>query len=277
MRALAPLMLLLIGGAAAAQRPAPPAQLVQKAHERLLPLQGGRNFRDMGGYRTRDGRQVRWRLLYRSGAMSELTGADYAYLSRLGIRSVCDLRSASERQSAPTVWKGKSDYWTSDLGQGGDMRSLFTGTGQRTPEKMQAAMTNMYRTLPVSQKHAYTHMFKELVAGRVPLVFNCTAGKDRTGVAAALILTALGVPRETVIQDYLLTNELVDLNEALSKGLLASMPPAVIAPVLRADRAYIEATFDELDKRYGSVEAYLRKELGVAPAQLRAMRARLLR
>jgi protein-tyrosine phosphatase len=73
-------------------------------HSRLLPLQGGQNFRDLGGYRTRDSRTVRWGVLFRSGAMNALTPADFAYLGRLGIRTVCDFRSTDERNAAPVQW-----------------------------------------------------------------------------------------------------------------------------------------------------------------------------
>jgi protein-tyrosine phosphatase len=250
--------------------------VVQPGSNRLLPLEGGRNFRDMGGYRTVDGHQVRWGMLFRSGAMSGLTEADYAYLNSLGIRSVRDLRHASERQSAPTVWTGGHDYWTGDLGELGDLRTIVAIDGERTPDTIRGAMIVLYRRLPAVHKMAYAQIFQELVAGRVPLAFNCTAGKDRTGVVAALILTALGVPRETVVEDYLLTNDVVDLLALLSTHKLADMPRELAVPIALADKAYIDALFDTLDRQYGSVEGYLREELGTGPAELQAMRAHLL-
>lgn len=250
----------------------------EAGHVRVLPLQGGRNFRDLGGYATADGHHVRWGLLYRSGEMADLTTADYAYLDRLGIRSVCDLRTREEEAARPTRWQGdrKPDYWTADFGTLGDLRRLFGG--HPTADSIKTAMVGLYRQLPVSHAVGYRHIFQEMAAGRLPLAFNCSAGKDRTGVGAALILAALGVPRATIEQDYALTDRVVDLKAQLTAGPLAKsgMSPDALEALLSADPHYIDAMFDSVEARWGSVDRYLHDELGVTAPQLRAIKANLL-
>ncbi|KTT95243.1 protein tyrosine phosphatase, partial [Sphingomonas yabuuchiae] len=186
-----------------------PAPVAAPADTRVLPLQGGRNFRDLGGYRTADGRTVKWGLLYRSGQMHDLTPADYVTLQKLGIRTVCDFRDTAERTREPTLWpagqrpKVLSDDYALDMSA---MR-LPGDPSTWTHEQVVTAMTATYPKLLDQFNGQYRRMFAELLAGDVPLAFHCTAGKDRTGVAAALLLTALGVPRATIIDDYLLSNE----------------------------------------------------------------------
>jgi len=170
--------------------------------DRGLPLEGGNNFRDLGGYQTAQGRQVVWGTLFRSGSMSGLTDADYALLGTLGIRVISDLRSTNERQREPTRWRG-------------------------------------------------------------------SAGKDRTGIAAALLLTALGVPRSDVVDDYLLSNRYyrrqpVDPEQLdPSTRFLASLSPAVVNILTSVQREFIDASFEAIEARHGSVEHYLEVELGV--------------
>jgi protein-tyrosine phosphatase len=158
--------------------------------ERVLPLQGSHNFRDLGGYETRDGRTVRWGVLYRSAKMSGLTAGDYSYLGSLGIRSVCDLRTNSERAGNANAWvrEARIGYWTRDYEiSGGNVGALFSNPSQLTHARMMQMMTDFYRSFPQEQAPAYREMFRQLVAGQLPLAFNCTAGKDRTGLAAALV------------------------------------------------------------------------------------------
>jgi protein-tyrosine phosphatase len=208
-RASLALLVVTAGAAAVAQPPRPAiAAPTAAAHERLLPLQGGRNFRDLGGYATEDGRHVRWGMLYRSGSMHDLTPADYAALQRRGIRIVCDLRDTRERSAEPVHWPttGAPQVLSDDYAL--DPRDFLPAAPMKdwTAYSARAAMTASYPKMLVQFRNQYRRMFAELLAGHAPLAFNCSAGKDRTGIAAALLLTALGVPRQTVIDDYLLTN-----------------------------------------------------------------------
>lgn len=254
--------------------------------ERLLPLEGGRNFRDLGGYTTPEGQRVKWGQLFRSGTMGDLTPDDYRYLSQLGIRVVCDLRSPPERADEPTdmrAWKGPQykawEYEMADSGLG----ELLSGGA--TPESMRTGMLALYHEIAYEHAPRYREMFRDIATGQLPLAFNCSAGKDRAGTAAALILTALGVEREQIVHDYSLSETYVDYMAEFSGedvdpespyAYLAQLPTDVLAPLLRSDPDYIRATFSVLESRHGSVRAFIEDELGVSQADLTAMRRKLL-
>ncbi len=263
---------------------------------RLLPLEGGRNFRDLGGYETEDGRSVKWGRVFRSGTMHSLTDGDYDYLSDLGIKTVCDFREADERESEPTDWRaGDIEYLTFAAPPGQDdpaSNPMFAAlmTPDSTPDDVAAAMAAGYHEIAMGEVEGYTAMFDKLAAGRVPLAFNCSAGKDRAGTAAALVLTALGVPRETVVHDYSLSDDFVDYMaefmgpEARAEAesgdspyaFLFQLPPEKVAPLMASHPMYIEASFDQLAAEHGSVMAFIQNELGVTDAELSALRDNLL-
>lgn len=263
------------------------ARPANPAHQRVLPLEGGRNFRDLGGYRTKDGRHVKWGMLYRSGSMVGLTAGDYAELERRGIRVVCDFRSTPERKAEPAAWPAAKapvifadDYDLQATMPKMDMRKLST----MTYEQARDGLAGMYPSMLVQFNGQYRRMFAELLAGHAPLAFNCSAGKDRTGIAAALLLTALGVPRATVIDDYLLTNRYLKPQQLLGKASPATAPAdwaKAASPVtkafLLADRAYIQAALDVMDRHAGGAQGYLRDELGLSKADLRKLRGMYLR
>ena len=252
--------------------------------ERLLPLEGGRNFRDLGGYQTADGKRVKWGKLYRSGTMAHLTTNDYEYLGKLGIRVVCDFRSTQERATEPNKWQEVAglDYWSRDYAATfGELRKLLASNP--TGESAKAAMASGYRELPFEQALSYRELFKRLAANEVPLAFNCSAGKDRAGTAAALILSALGVPRDIVVEDYALSDKLVDFRAAYTSGnkdgragAMAQMQPEVVQAVLSSDPDYIRAALDEIESRHGTIEGYLRDVLGIDTEELAAIRRELL-
>ena len=257
---------------------------------RVLPLEGGRNFRDLGGYETADGRRVKWGTVYRSGVMYGLTDADYDYLSDLGIQVVCDLRTAEERSAEPTKWRaGEIDYQTfPDPEEETDANPLVQvfSDPDATPEMVRAMMTELYSGILEQQAPAYTAMFDELANGDLPLAFNCSAGKDRAGVGAALILSALDVPRETVVADYAMSEKVVDyraefeldeIDPESPYAFLAQLPPEMVAPLMASDPAYIEAIFEEIEGEHGSAVAFIQAELGVDDDELRRIRERLLR
>jgi len=249
-------------------------------HERVVALEGGRNFRDLGGYPAADGRTVKWGLLYRSGSMTGLTANDYTTLAKRGIRVVCDLRSTSERKAEPVAWPNAkplrilSDDYELDNAMfmpKGDMKTW-------TPDQARAALASSYPKMLTQFNGQYRRMFAQLLAHQAPLAFNCSAGKDRTGIAAALLLTALGVPRETIIEDYLLTNRTLNPASLASGKATANSPwmqlsPEVLKAFMGADRSYIEAAFAVIDAHKGGAEGYLRDELGLDAKQLLQLRA----
>jgi protein-tyrosine phosphatase len=248
--------------------------------DRFLPLERGHNFRDIGGYLTADGRRVRRGVMFRSGTMADLTEADVARLTRLGIVCICDLRTTSERTKHPTSWHDADkvsvlaqDYDHSE----GSLASLTMGDGAAVRKRM----ISLYRTLHEEQRASYAALFERLVEGEVPLLFNCAAGKDRTGIAAALILTALGVPRASVIEDYALSDRFAEPLFALlcrnpRYGLNANSPRETWLPMTRAYPEYIETMLDAVAARHGSIEAYLAEELGVDRRAIKRLRDNLL-
>lgn len=257
---------------------------------RVLDLEGGVNFRDLGGYHTADGRVVKWEMLYRSGSPAGLTANDMAELNRRGIRSVCDLRSSEERAGEPSPFAAlaaepdaKLAYFTRDYEMTmGDLGKLLGGA-DASPESTRAAMTASYADMPGQFRESFAEMFQLLAQDRTPLAFNCSAGKDRTGIAAALILTALGVPRETVLADYAMSDKLVDYRQQIAEGaaknpsyaMLAQVPFEIIEPLMKSDPPYLAAALDAIERQHGSVDAYLEQELGVTPEVKQRLRDRL--
>jgi protein-tyrosine phosphatase len=250
---------------------------------RVPDLEGALNFRDLGGYRATDGRSVRWHCVYRSGTTHALTAGDIARLGAQGIRYAFDLRSNKERRDQPNRLRdiANLEYRFRDHDHlPGDIRRLLESPETRA-EHTHQMMIDLYRTLPFEFADAFRTLFSHITDGDIPLVFNCTAGKDRTGVAAALLLTALGVPRDTVLEDYLLTGQFFErsCDLILREGtmpLLATLDRTIWEPLMRVHPEYLEAMFERLTSSHGSVEGYLLDQLGLDAAQLEALRSRLL-
>lgn len=262
--------------------------------ERVLPLQGGVNFRDLGGYATADGRRVRWGKLFRSGDNSQLTDADHAYLRRLGIRTVCDLRSNDERARAPTRAERFGDgvaYVAWDYAQvmDGDQEA-FGAVLRDSPDPAAAAsemMAGFYRQMPQGFADRFRTVFDALADGD-GMLFQCSAGKDRTGLTAALLLAALGVERDQIMADYLLSNRYADriaarhmpaegeADDNPAMAMFARLPAEVRDAFMGVKPAYLQAAFDGIDADYGSLDAYFEKALGLSADDLQALRARYL-
>jgi len=251
---------------------------------RMIPMEGGRNFRDAGGYRTADGRTVRWHVLYRSGSLGNLQNAGMARLKSMGIRAIVDLRMTTERRRDQSNWLSMAGlgYWARDYeleGAEGSLAQLFSDPSKLTAESVRAMMMQGYRTMPKQLGPQYRQLFARLIApGKGAVVVNCTAGKDRTGIGAALVLTALGVPYETVREDYLLSNVGLNMDTVQSaiSPQLAALPPEVIKPLVGVEGAYLDAAFDQIRKDYGSVDQYLEQELRVGPVQIAALKRKML-
>jgi len=265
--------------------------------ERLLPLEAGSNFRDVGGYPAAGDKHVRWGLIYRSGATPMLTVADYRYVGRLGIASDIDLRSTEERQIAPDQLPTRVgaryfavDYPGAPLFSRA-MSSLAPGGGAPASASPAAApAANPYRTWLISLAPQYRDIFVQLLRGQGAVAYHCSAGQDRSGVATALVLSALGVPRDVILTDYHLStkdrrpgNEMPKVDPAKYPGNLvaafyakvqAAGPPAPPRPLYdAAGVALLQQTFDEIEVHWGSVDNYLDKELGVTAKDIARLRA----
>jgi protein-tyrosine phosphatase len=248
--------------------------------DRLLPLVGGHNFRDFGGYPTIDGGRVRRGLLFRSGLMSHLTAEDEDRLRGLDIATICDLRTRAERDERPTRWLGDDGdlLFDDDTEATTTLRALIE-RGDASEAEGRAAMVALYGELPFKHRTMYRTMFRRLIDGRVPLLVNCSAGKDRTGVAAALVLRAVGVAPEVIERDFLATARALDAARLLADSGFAR-PRDAAAPVVAAMMTvlpdYLDAAFAAIDARCGSFERYRMEELGVGDSDLARMKATLL-
>lgn len=252
---------------------------------RLIPVEGSNNFRDIGGYKTADGREVKWGILYRSAAMNRITPAGFAQMKALGIKTNVDFRATQERTSAPTVWPAdmKVAVYSQDYDMDMTPFMAFFQKGNVTAEETRAMMAGFYADAPFKFAGQYKRLMRLILDGETPLVYNCSAGKDRTGVATALILTILGVPRGTVTEDYLLSNRYYtpDMPKAGEKedpmmAAFRRVPPDVVQALMGVDARYLDAAFAAIEAREGGWERYVREDLGLSAADVAALKTRLL-
>jgi protein-tyrosine phosphatase len=259
----------------------------QLVAERRLPLEGSRNFRDLGGYRTADGRMVRWGRIYRSDELAALSDADIDYLRRLGIRLVCDFRSDDERASVPSREFTKRHESTINLavqskGMDAAMMRRKIRSGGIIGIEMEHTLQAAYASYVTDYTETWAALFERISNPKnLPAVLHCTAGKDRTGFASALVLLALGVPKETVYEDYMLTNAYL---ESFRRFVLRWTPlysffrtgADDLLPLLEARRVYLETSLATIDTIYGSLDAYLENQLHVDAKRRAALEANLL-
>ncbi len=244
------------------------------------------NFRDAGGYRTKSGQSVRTGRLFRSGAFSAPTDNDLAQLSSLGLNLVVDLRGPAEQEQSPNrlpdcarpdtvslpIWpKANNEVERALLA--GNIREFADSGGCGEPDTP-AAMRNFYRSFVRDHRNEWSRLLDMLCTSEAhPAVLHCAGGKDRTGVAIAIVLTALGVPRDAVMQDYLETNSAVDqwIGADHPNGL-----PKFFLSVMRADPSYLDAAFSEIEAAFGGFESYLMNHLHVSGRQRELLEAAYL-
>lgn len=254
--------------------------------DRGLHLTSVPNWRDIGGYRTTDGRWVAMGKIYRADQLDSVSDADLARIADLNTSLVIDLRTESERAREPDRLPPNARALVLDVSaddskaMGGDMREALAAIASGKGAEMLTAANREFVSLPSAQK-AYTAMLRELLnEDKGATVYHCTAGKDRTGWATAIILSALGVSRETVMNDYLLSNDyLKEKNKKIEETFLktdASFDVAYLRPVVTVRREYLQAAFDEVDAKYGSMDAYIREALGFTDADIEALKAKYL-
>jgi len=254
---------------------------------RILRYDALDNFRDYGDYATAAGSRVRPGRLLRSAHHARLTPADLERLAALDIGTVVDLRRAVERAHQPSRRPEGFDGTVieSDLDAVGEAPHItFLKTADLTPDSGRRFMTETYRKLPFADAHLdlFKRYFRALADSDRPVLIHCAAGKDRTGMLAALTHHLVGVGRDDMIEDYLLTNVAVDLEArapAIARQLEAvtgrvAAHDAVVA-FMGVEPAYLEAAWAAINDRHGSVDAYLTQALGVDTALRDRIGARL--
>ena len=241
---------------------------------RKLPFTGAHNFRDLGGYKTEDGRTVKWGKIYRSDNLHSLTDEDLKYMKRLNIKSVVDFRSLEERESEPDRLNP-------------DMTQVLLPINFQPKELNDDSIKNIIKDLTFGDLDSsnllrdfniviveefaeeYKNFFRYIIENNAePLVFHCTAGKDRAGFASAMILTILGVPREKVIEDYLLTNTYVKdhVDDKMLEIELKTFFRADtdnLRKINLVEERYIQAAFDTIDSKWGGMDRYISEALNL--------------
>ena len=236
-------------------------------------LQGASNFRDVGGYLTADGRRVRRGQVFRSDHLAGLTDADVARLQALGVGHSLDFRGEAECQATPYDIAGvRRVALTIEPTVIARMQALVAQGIVPSTEETVELMRETYRDFVNHNAGTYGRFLKHLLAHPTPQVFHCTAGKDRTGFAAALLLSALGVDRRTIEQDYLLTNQLYRRDARLEgKG-----HPHVMQVLWQVQPEFLHAAFEVIDAQHGGMQDYLHGAIGLTPQEVAELQRMLL-
>jgi protein-tyrosine phosphatase len=265
-----------------------------------LGLINATNARDLGGFSTADGRRTRHGRVFRANALNRLTDDDVLAVGRLGLVHVVDFRHDEEikltgpdrlphapgcRVVPVPIFDPEHDVFTLVNAALGRRRQPGGGSADPVPLEFpvstDVAMVALYRwfvTSPLARE-AFARVVRLVAtAESLPLLFHCTAGKDRTGWLTAVLLTAVGVDRDPIRADYLLTNELNADGNAYIIGQVGGhlADPAALAPLLEARPEYLAAAFDQADESYGGMAGYLRAGLGLDDAVLAALSDNLL-
>lgn len=236
------------------------------------------NFRDIGDLPARDGRRTRSGLIYRSDALDALDADDLAQLARMAPKVCCDLRSDGERLQRPHRWPEGAAPRVMNLAVATDIRVLMPELVQglranATADGAAALMRHLYRDLPTVCVPVLKQVFALLLdeqAEHLPLVVNCTAGKDRTGFVVAMLLHAVGVAEDAVLDDYLRSNDAsnrdslqLKVAKLLHELLGATAPPDMLAAIIAARADYLDAALTEISARHGSIDGYLAQAIGL--------------
>ena len=257
-------------------------------HDRVLPLQGVHNFRDFGGYAVAGGGRLKRNLLWRSGQHFGASDADLAAIAALGLADVFDLRSSKERELHPCR---RPDGFSAAIYLSEDPTviaaphlAMAVITKQRDAASTREGMRRTYGAIAyrpelIAMIRRYLGVLAE---GRGPSLVNCMAGKDRTGVAVAMIQLAAGVHRDDVIADYMLTNSAGDVEARIAAGAEAiravarQMDPATLRVIMGVEPEYLEAAFAVIAEKHGSLDGYLRDVLGVDDRMRGSLREQLV-
>jgi len=246
--------------------------------KRIVKLDGASNFRDLGGYPTRDGHHVKWGHIYRSADISKLTDKDLQTLQTLHLTTVCDLRGPQEYQSAPDRLPAGVNRIELPAG------SENVNTAQLPAQLQKAANRDSVMAATYTKidhfKAKYKPMFDQLLTMDTTqsLLFHCTAGKDRTGIGAALVLSALGVDQATILKDYAATDVYWQpgREQIVQRMKQGGLSEEAIKAMLAANPAYLTATFKTINDQYGSMDTFLAQQMELTPDKLATLRAKYL-
>jgi protein-tyrosine phosphatase len=258
----------------------------REAHRRVA-FAGAHNFRDLGGYPASAGRRVKWGLLYRSDNLSKLSKRDLQALNSLGLHRLIDFRADFEKSMAPNRLPGNSGFnvvelpvFDSNNKLGQELRERFISgnlDGIDADQLLHEA-NRQFVTEFTPQYRAFVH--EVLAAAGRPIAFHCTAGKDRTGFAAAILLRLLGVAEETIIADYLISKRYSLKSRSrdimLARVMRGAHAATIITKLSSVEPGYLQTAFATIDQEYGSFDAYLTDGLGLSATDIETLRSTLL-
>lgn len=257
-------------------------QNFQSEEFRKLSMDGSYNTRELGGYKTADGKSVKWGVLFRSDKLSDISLEDQKYLKNLGIQRIVDFRSKAEKTEDPDKIPDGVAYIEMPIEVDGAMRTkieaILKGEINRNVKDF---LIEANEEFIKNYSHIYSKFLKDLAKEQKPTMFHCTAGKDRAGFAAAITLIAIGVSKEDAINDYMKTNEYTAkrIDEMISKIELMSLYQTdgeLLRPLLGVEREYLEAAFKAAENEYGSIENYIRSGLNISEKEIQQLRSFLL-
>jgi len=245
---------------------------------RIIPLAGVKNFRDMGGYHAQDGRRMRWGQVFRSGHLADMTDDCGTEVLARDIETVIDFRSDAEKKRHPVHWPGGwiPDYHPVPIG--GNAAAWVKELYERlaitdfVARDLREQFILAFETIPIANQAGLKQFFDALIDDHKgnAVLFHCTAGKDRTGIAGALLMRALCISDDQIMEDFLLTNKAVDLEnisatiaEWLSAKASQPIAPSDVFPLVGVEADFLRASYRAIDDTYGSVEHYLETALGV--------------
>ena len=244
---------------------------------RHIALPGTTNFRDLGGYVGHGGRSVRWRTLFRSDHLADLTDEGLRALQRLGVRRSADFRGVQERTTDAYAWEGVQTHaLTVEPTVVQKALALIHAGGSMTAEDSVALMQETYRHFVRDNAAQFAQLFQLLLQEDAPTVIHCTAGKDRTGWAAALILETLGVARTDIERDYLLTNQYYQRPAAMAARAAQSVPQDILNVLWRVQPEFLASAYEMVERDYGDMPTYLREAMQLDESAQNTLRARYL-
>ena len=257
-------------------------------HPSRIEITGSRNLRDIGGYRTMDGKEIKKGVLYRSEYLSKISKRDTEELAALGLKTVYDLRGEEERErypewlpeiisvrvvTLPVFYQGLDPWVTA-------RRIIISGDVEEG--EFHQLMIEAYRAYVLDFRPQWSMLLNGLAEpGTLPALIHCTYGKDRTGVAVAIVLRSVGVPRDTVMEDYLLSNKFWESKTEVYSCLANCAsgfrtPRSEVRALMEVRPEYLQASFTAIDEHYGSFDNYLDQGLGIDEQTLEKLRAALL-
>ena len=252
-----------------------------------IDLSGARNLRDLGGYPTTDGRRIKKGLLFRSDELSKLTKHDLEILAGLKLKRIYDLRNKGEQQKDPdklpvgeNIQIVSVPFAFAELDESVMRKKIVRGKlNKGDTEKL---MIESYETYVIDYRQQIALIVRDLAEpGELPALIHCVHGKDRTGLVIATILEVLGVPKDIIMQDYLLTNmfwesETSRLSTLAHIGSLFRTPSSEVRNLMVAKPEYLQDAGKEVKQHYGSIDNYIREGLGLDDATIERLRNALL-